>query len=709
MSTYERTQRTLDKTKCIKCNKFLRKLSGKKKVVNIENEAKDFSKIFGESIVIGDIICCKCMAQFRLHKHKEKLKLQNNPQENIYDNLNRSESSQTTVTSSQTSTEDQTIVFKSSSSKMDFQFTEMPFNRTVISHTYCCLCSGKTNLIVVPFEARMQVFQERRVFIPKGNRCCSNHLIKKRFFEEELQLIRIYSNRSMIEVIEIVKLLEYMSVKSNFEIKDKIGDFSLSEERIKTFTGLTWKNLIQLKKMMTSIRNSECRNILQAIVIFLFKLCSGNSNSMIAAILGLQYDQQVSMCSESVIKSFEKDILPIYFGFKAFSRNDLIQNHTSVMARKLYDIKEDQLVLICDGTYLQHEKSSNNEYQRKSFSVQKKMPLCKPFTICTTDGFIVDTLGPFYANQNDAQIMKIIMSDPNGLRSLLRKCDIFILDRGFRDVKQYLEEQGYQVLMPALKGQRSQLTTEESNESRRITKLRWPVEAVHGVIGQKYRLLHHKLDNKLLPKAGSYCRIACFLNNTFGKRFNSDVDLSDEIVAQIKSRASVENTLALEVETQRWSSRKLPFQPLISTHLLDFPEMTEKDLKIFFTGSYQLSQSISYLAEIMNQNNINLHYLKKKNDIIKVQIRSRHVNKKRYNCYIHYAPNTIGYNGILRYFCECANGRCTIGCCSHVAAIIYYLSHARYLSKIIRPAEILSRLFNVEEVNPVINDDSDED
>ena len=47
--------------------------------------------------------------------------------------------------------------------------------------------------------------------------------------------------------------------------------------------------------------------------------------------------------------------------------------------------------------------------------------------------------------------------------------------------------------------------------------------------------------------------------------------------------------------------------------------------------------------------------------------------------------------------------------CSHVAAIIHYLSYARYLGRIIKPAEILNDLFKIQDVMPVINDDSDED
>lgn len=143
-------------------------------------------------------------------------------------------------------------------------------------------------------------------------------------------------------------------------------------------------------------------------------------------------------------------------------------------------------MLICDGTYARHQKSTNNEFQRKSFSGQKKVPLCKPFTICTTDGYVVDMLGPYPANVNDAEILKTLLQGSNSLFKLWKEDDYAVLDRGFRDVKAEMELKKIKVLMPALKGKRKQLTTNESNESRYVTKIRWAVEAVHGILKQKY-------------------------------------------------------------------------------------------------------------------------------------------------------------------------------------------------------------------------------
>ena len=69
-------------------------------------------------------------------------------------------------------------------------------------------------------------------------------------------------------------------------------------------------------------------------------------------------------------------------------------------------------------------------------------------------------LGPYLANQKDAEILKCAIEDPNALRKFLKESNIFVLDRGFRDIKENLEEENFEVLVPALKGKRRQLSTD---------------------------------------------------------------------------------------------------------------------------------------------------------------------------------------------------------------------------------------------------------
>ena len=94
--------------------------------------------------------------------------------------------------------------------------------------------------------------------------------------------------------------------------------------------------------------------------------------------------------------------------------------------------------------------------------------------------------------------------------------------------------------------------------------------------------------------------------------------------------------------------------------------------------------------------------------MLKMKVPSRHIKSKTYRCFIKYRPGVNDLSGIEGHACECANGLPTIGCCSHAAAIIYFLSHARYLSRIVRPTDILATIFSTEDVQPLTNIDSDD-
>lgn len=68
------------------------------------------------------------------------------------------------------------------------------------------------------------------------------------------------------------------------------------------------------------------------------------------------------------------------------------------------------------------------------------------------------------------------------------------------------------------------------------------------------------------------------------------------------------NNLAVEEQKNGWLTKKLSFKRC-AQDIQNFPHMPEGDLKIFFTGSYQYTQAISHLAEMIDQyNNILLEY-----------------------------------------------------------------------------------------------------
>ena len=199
------------------------------------------------------------------------------------------------------------------------------------------------------------------------------------------------------------------------------------------------------------------------------------------------------------------------------------------------------------------------------------------------------------------------------------------------------------------------------------------------------------------------------LLNETGKRLYSDAGKLEKLVEIMKLRRNKKNTLAERVEANNWNQKTLPFQKIISNDLLDFPELTIEDLELLFTGSYQLSQAISYLGEMLEDGVLNIGFLKQEPYVFKFEVRYRHIAAQTYKCYVECDPNKTRYDAIKDYCCNCPNGWWTVGCCSHTAALIYYLSHGRYLSKSIRPAEVLTNLFDMDNICPVIDENSDED
>lgn len=153
------------------------------------------------------------------------------------------------------------------------------------------------------------------------------------------------------------------------------------------------------------------------------------------------------------------------------------------------------------------------------------------------------------------------------------------------------------------------------------------------------------------------------------------------------------------------------FKRIDSKEIEDFPILTVDELKLFFTGSYQLIQAVYYLAEIVDDDDTieGGFYNYKGRHILRYEVQSRHKNSKQYKCYIEYTPYKNDIDGIKDYSCDCANGKRTVGTCGHLASIIFFLSYARFESKIIRPAEFLNNIFDAEIIQDILPEQESED
>ena len=166
---------------------------------------------------------------------------------------------------------------------------------------------------------------------------------------------------------------------------------------------------------------------------YLFWQRTGLDYRTIATLFSIDNFQNVGNYYEQVRNALPRDFVPNNLGVTHITRDEWTKL-TTPFAKILYDVPDDKLVLVADGTYLYHEKSDDNELQRKSYSVQKGRHLSKPFVICTTTGKILDVYGLYEATLNDSTIIDDILKNNKDLRTLLKHNDHIILDRGFRNV-----------------------------------------------------------------------------------------------------------------------------------------------------------------------------------------------------------------------------------------------------------------------------------
>ena len=102
--------------------------------------------------------------------------------------------------------------------------------------------------------------------------------------------------------------------------------------------------------------------------------------------------------------------------------------------------------------------------------------------VVTTTGYFVTVLGPYLADckNNDAAILKhMFNTNVEDIKEWVQDDDIFVVDRGFRDSLELLDDLGIKAQMPSFltKGQK-QMTTDEANASRLVTKVCTPTAKI---------------------------------------------------------------------------------------------------------------------------------------------------------------------------------------------------------------------------------------
>ena len=143
----------------------------------------------------------------------------------------------------------------------------------------------------------------------------------------------------------------------------------------------------------------------------------------------------------------------------------------------------------------------------------------------------------------------------------------------------------------------------------------------------------------------------------------------------------------------------VPFRQL--SDLNDFPRLSMADLQQITIGVFQVKMAPSYVARLqahritdeMEDADLFVWYYNGDNRcenvgrLLRFKIPSRFRTGVEHQVWIHYEPFGNTALAIKAWYCHCKSGARIVGCCAHVACMLWFLGFARYVPNVRYPAQ----------------------
>jgi len=183
-----------------------------------------------------------------------------------------------------------------------------------------------------------------------------------------------------------------------------------------------------------------------------------------------------------------------------------------------------------------------------------------------------------------------------------------------------------------------------------------------------------------------------------------------ELAREMRSKRDEVNVVQALVEQYGLKARRGRWIRLSNIDLPSFPRLTLDELSEFTFGCFQLRLAPSYIQDNLQDSGeaeYQLDHLREPG-LIRIRVRSRFRNATRHQLWIAFVEppedeEDEEHTPIQGYYCTCQSGARTIGCCCHVAAVIWFLSYARFEDGVRYPSQrLLDKVQNVmTEINVI--------
>lgn len=574
------------------------------------------------------------------------------------------------------------------------------------SSNTCFICGNEGNVTRISLECRVNIYLKKNVYTSENTKSCAQHLDDRgHLFDhlyDELHFVnRPYRFKGNQLSTFLGELRSFANNTSNTKFNN---ENNISEEHFASISPITKEQFRELYTFCDPIYEGDFfRYITKSdLLVFLCKLRQGATDDFLACIFDYPSRQAISLTISKVRRSLMQRFVPQNIGLPAINRETYINNHVTEFTNHLYNPEPNipRAIVYVDGTYIEVEKSSNFQVARQSFSTHKRYYLVKPALLVAPNGYILDIHGPYFSDNanNDAAMLtnEMLKEGDNNLREWFQEGDIVVLDRGYRDVQDLLENRGVMVKMPPiLANNQKQFTTEEANLCRLLTKTRWTVESRNGHIKSIFKFFKNKLSVYHAKHLRELLKIAAAIINRYKDLIYME-NANAQYAQVLHNRALSPNIMQARVEVDTTlRSRNAGWVRLDQYALADFPHLTLEYLEDLTAGVYQLSLAPAYVQDKMNRDDDESFQFDQRIQepgLIRIRIYSRFSRATKHQLWIAYQvceEIDDDEEPISSYYCTCKAGARTLGCCAHIAAVLWFLGYARYQQNVAFPPTFL--------------------
>lgn len=584
---------------------------------------------------------------------------------------------------------------------------------TQTSSSSCLICNAVVNLNRLSNECKAYIFLRRNIFIPENVRSCPEHLNEQGYISFPLlNGLRFVNRPYIIRGPLLQTFLESLRTVANNSTRfTDENDFT--DEEFRTFFSLTKPQFEDLRTFCDRVpcQGGDRYVSKKDLLLFLCKLRQGLSDEFLSVMFGYPTRQSASLAVTTVKQSLMQRFVPTNIGFDAITREQYIERHVTEFSNILYNSEPDipRVIAVIDGTYSYIHKSTNFRTLRQSFCRHKGRHLVKPALIVAPDGYILEIQGPYFSdsrNNDAAMLQHAFETDMERMNRWFQEGDILVLDRGYRDATELLDQLGITWKMPALlEGNQRQLSTEQANQSRLVTKVRWVVESRNGHVKSIFKFFDKTIQIQHVQNLGDFYRIAGAIINKYHPLLVME-GADAALARQLLERAQEPNVVQALVEQENLHTRNAQrWVRLAANQIVDFPILGLDYLKDLTTGVYQIKLSSSYIQDKLQRDEdeeFQLEMLRNENRLptpgfMRVRVYSRFRNSTKYQLWISYRPVDEGDEDahddddtfINGYYCTCKSGARTLGTCAHIAAILWFFGYARHEVNVSYPSQQL--------------------